>query len=313
MRTIAGMVYLQSYSTKPLYPSHLKQFLDCRRSYELRHVERFKVEEASSIALVKGNVTHAVLELCMNDLVHRRALPVPARIKSAVESRLPASSFDSHGGWQNAVDEIVAWVKFGCSYVPANAKLVAIEHFGRRMFRSDSDSFTLGAKTDLVLLHPDCLTHRGWSENPQPTDVPLNGGPTNRILHIDAALCTEEDIGPWFEIVDWKTGKGGYENPFSPVMARFVLKQIIAQYSSDSSRSRVVHTLVYLNEQRYERTLLDLQSLEGQWREVLQIVEEIQTTSEFWPNPGPQCHFCPFNGNGCDAGLQTAEFDGELW
>src|SRR5688500_3987452 len=93
--------------TGPHYPSHLKSFTECRRRYQLKVVERRKVEEAFSPALTKGAVAHTVLKLCADEL--RRT---PQRhfgdLLPLVEPRLPRAPYPSDLAWRTDAAEIVS-------------------------------------------------------------------------------------------------------------------------------------------------------------------------------------------------------------
>jgi hypothetical protein len=263
--------------TGPHYPSHLKDFTECRRRYQLKVIERRKVDEAFSSALTKGNVAHTVLKLCADEL-RRTPRRHVSDLHTLVEPRLLRAPYPSDLAWRADVEEIVSWVRYGLSYLK-DTTIIGAELFLRREYPGDDEceAFTVGARIDLVLLRRD------------------------------------EDGEPYVEVVDYKSGRSGWEDPLAPVMARFVLKTLLRQQLPARTFSRVVYTWLYLAERAPHRLELELDLCLERWDEVKRVVAEIGAEELFPPSPSPYCRFCPYsNGNGCPIGL-IEEDDGELW
>ena len=262
----------------PHYPSQLKLFTECRRRYLLKVVERRQVDEPFSPALAKGTAAHAVLKRCAAALM-RTPAGCPADLRSLVESHLPREPYPSDLSWRADVEEIVAWVKYGLSYIDPNATILGAELFLKREYRGDDqiDAFSVGAVLDLVILRSD-------------------------------------DEGEQFlEVVDYKSGRSGWENPLAPVITRFVLKRLIARHLPAGGFGRVVYTELYLAERPPRLLELEIQLCLERWEEIKQLIGAIGAEAAFPPSPSPLCQFCAYNGAGCLAGEDDTTDDGELW
>jgi hypothetical protein len=176
------------------------------------------------------------------------------------------------------VEEILAWVRYALSYIDPNAIVLGTELFLKRDYPGDDEiaAFPVGAVLDLVLLRSD-------------------------------------EGGPFLEVVDYKSGRTGWENPLAPVIARFVLKRLVTQHLSGDGFGRVVYTELYLAERAPRQVELDLPICLERWEEVKHLVTAIRAETVFPPSPSPMCQFCPYNGAGCLAGEDEEPDDGELW
>jgi hypothetical protein len=265
-------------SKKPfrLYPSHLELYEQCPRKFVLKVVERRRVEEAFSPALAKGKIAHEVLKICTAELRDNAA--VPADLRALVAPRLPREEYDSPLSWESDVAEVVEWVKYGLSYIDPTATILGVEKFLDRSFKLDGcgdQPIPLGAVIDLVLLRTDANGDR------------------------------------YVEIVDYKTGKNLDQSRFAPVIARFVLKSMLAAYFPDTKFAPVVYTELYLAKQVPRSRDLNLDDCLKEWEEVTRVVADIQAEEAWEPSPSPLCQWCPFNGNGCWA--ENTGDDGSLW
>lgn len=261
----------------PIYPSHLKLFSECRRRFLYKIVERRRVEEPPSVALAKGNAVHSILKASLKSLM----LPnprLPLDLEGLVRGRLPLELYRSESIRQADVAEVTAWLKSAYSYLGPSDEVLGVEQFLRRRYPGDEfcEPFEAAALVDLVL---------------------LRGAP---------------DGEPYVELIDWKTGRSGWEDPLAPVMARFVAKPLIARGLPGARNPRVVFTWNYLAEQDRVSLELDLGTCAERWEEVKRSVSEIHSEERWEPSPSPLCGFCPFNGNGCDAAM-TQPDDGQLW
>ncbi len=263
---------------RPHYPSNLRLFAECRRHYLFKVVERRGVDEPFSTALAKGKIVHDVLKICATQLMHD-APSLPANLYALVEPRLPREQYPSALTWKSDVEEVVRWLKYALSYLDSNAIVVGAELFLSREFAGDDAcaGFPIGAVLDLVLLRRDL-----------------------------------EDE-PYLEVVDYKSGRSGWEDPLAPIIARFVLKGLISRHLPAGRFGRVVYTELFLAERTPRFLELELQLCLERWEEVKLRVAEIAREEEFPPFPSPRCRFCPYNGNGCLAGFSEPEDDGELW
>jgi hypothetical protein len=253
-------------------------YTKCRRRYLLKVIERRRVDEPFSPPLEKGRVAHDVLKLCADQLMGMPA-SCPADLRSLVASRLPREPYASEQAWRYDLEEIVNWVKYALAYLDPEATILGAELFLNRKYRGDADcaGFTAGAVLDLVLLRRD------------------------------------EQEAPFIEIVDYKTGKCGWENPLAPVIARFVVKPLITRHMPAGFFGRVVYTELYLAERVPRQLDLELSRCLERWEEVKRLVSAIKAEELFPPSPSPQnCRFCPYAGNGCDAAMPEDD-DGELW
>ena len=171
--------------------------------------------------------------------------------------------------------EIVGWVKYGLSYIDPAAVILGAELFLKREYPGDDeiDAFPVGAVLDLVLLRRD------------------------------------DQDEPFLEVIDYKSGRSAWGNPLAPVIARFVLKQLIAKHLPAGCFGRVVYTELYVSEHVPRHLELDLPLCLERWEEVKRLVAEIGTEDEFPPSPSPWCRFCPFNGNGRLAGEDEGTTD----
>jgi hypothetical protein len=262
----------------PHYPSQLKLFTECRRRYLLKVVERRRIDEPFSPALAKGKAAHSVLKLCADQLMGTPA-GCPADLRSLVESHLPREPYPSELTWRADVKEIVAWVKYGLSYIDPDATILGSELFLKREHAADEeiDAFSVGAVLDLVLLRRD------------------------------------DEGEPFLEVVDYKSGRSGWANPLSAVITRFVLKRLITRHLSAGRFGRVVYTELYLAERAPRHLEIDLQLCLERWDEVKHLVAEIGAETAFPPSPSPLCRFCCYNGAGCFPGEDDTADDGELW
>ncbi len=263
----------------PHYPSQLKLFTECRRRYLLKVVERRQVNEPFSPALEKGKVAHAVLKLCAAALM-RTPAGCPANLRALVASHLSREPYPTELSWQADVEEIVAWVKYGLSYIDPAAVILGAELFLKREYPGDDaiGAFPVGAVLDLVLLRRD----------------------------------DEGEL--FFEVIDYKSGRSAWENPLAPVIARFVLKRLVAQHLPAGRFARVIYTELYVSEQVPRQLELDLPLCLERWEDVKRLVAEIGADDVFSPSPSPLCQFCPYNGNGCLAGEDDGPADnGEIW
>jgi PD-(D/E)XK nuclease superfamily len=262
----------------PHYPSHFDLYRKCPRRYWLKVIERRRVDEPFSAPLEKGRVAHAVLKTCAN---HQMKLPpsCPANLHALVEALLPREPYASDAAWRVDVEEIVGWVKYALEYIGSPAKILGAELFRIRKYRGDEECapFTAGALLDLILLRRDA----------------------NDNLYA--------------ELVDYKTGKSGWENPLAPVISRFVAKPLLDPHLPGGPSARVVWTELFVAERVAQHTELDLQLCAEGWEQLKRLVVEIGAEEVFPPSPSPQnCRFCPYSGNGCDAAMPEDD-DGELW
>jgi hypothetical protein len=261
----------------PIYPSHLKLFADCRRRYRWKVVERRCVAEPFSPALAKGNAAHQILKRCLDGL--RQPEPsLPMDIAGLVRGRLPLEHYPSALARDADVAEVTGWVKRALGHLGPHDEVLGAELFLRRGYRGDEECapFEAAALVDLVLLR------------------------------------AAPDGERYVELVDWKTGRSGWEDPFAPVIARFAAKPLIAQHLPGVQSPRVVYTWLYLAEGEPVSLELDLGLCAERWEEVKRAVGEIRAEQTWAPSPSPLCGFCPFNGNGCDAAAAPPD-DGADW
>jgi hypothetical protein len=126
-------------------------------------------------------------------------------------------------------------------------------------------------------------------------------------------LRTDKDGTPFIELVDWKTGRRGWANPFAPVISRYVATPLIHRHLPAGTNGTVVWTEFFVAERNATHTALTLPRCLEAWEQVKVLVDEIDSETVFPPAPSPQtCRFCPFAGNGCDAAMPEAD-DGNLW
>lgn len=271
------MAHVQFPTRQLHYPSQLKLFRECRRRYHLKVVERHRVDEPFSPSLEKGKVAHAVLKICADGLMRERP-HLPANLADLVAPRLPRDAYPSDASWRHDTAEVINWVKYALSYLDARGEILGAELFLNRHFPSEEGhrGFSVGTVLDLVLLRHD-------------------------------------DDGPYIEVIDYKSGRSGRDDPLSPVIARFVLKRLIKRHLPDGGFGRVVYTELYLAEKVPRPLELDLPLCMERWEEIKCLLAEIEAEKAFPPSPSPLCGFCPFNGNGCLAAVGEQANDGELW
>ncbi len=256
------------------YPSQLELFQQCRRRFFLKVVERRPVDEPFSPALHKGKVAHEVLKACGIEL--RDTVSLPADLRALVAPRIPRGEYPSDAAWETDVAEVVEWVKYGLSYIDPYATILGVELFRDRSYRPDESAMPvpLGAVIDLVLLRTDTNGDR------------------------------------YIEIIDYKTGKNLDQSAFAPVIARFVLKPLIAEHFPGKEFAPAVYTELYLSKKVPRSRELTLPACLEEWGRVTQTMAEIQAEQAWEPTPSPLCQWCPFNGNGCWA---ETEDHGPLW
>jgi hypothetical protein len=261
----------------PIYPSHIKLFTECHRRFLWKVVERRRVEEPYSPALAKGNAAHKVLKFCMSALTHPEPR-LPMDIAGLVRGQLPPERYPSSLDREIDVAEVTTWVKHGLAYLGPYDDVLGAELFLRRQYQGDDSCapFEAAALVDLVLLR------------------------------------ASDDGERYIELVDWKTGRSGWEDPLAPVIARFVAKSLFAQHLPGVQTPQVVYTWLYLAEAEPVRLVLDIGLCAERWEEVKRMIGEIRDEEDWLPSPSPLCRFCPFNGNDCNAASAPPE-DGEDW
>ena len=252
-----------SKQVRRLYPSHLELFLQCRRRFHLKVIERHPIEESFSPALAKGTAAHEVLKICATEW--QISTSMPADLKSLVAARLPRGAYPEEQAWDQDVAEIVAWVKYGLSYLDPYATILGVEQFLHRNVHPDDGSspVPLGVRIDLLLLRTDG-----------------NGQ-------------------QFIEIIDYKTGRNLDASAFAPVISRFVLKPIITKHLGSDGFAPVVYSELYLAKQHVRTSDMTLERCLAEWEEVKRTLAAIAAESEWSPTPSPLCEWCPFNGNDC--------------
>ena len=247
-----------------LYPSHLEKFQQCRRRYHLQFVERRPSHARVTPALTKGNVAHQVLKICTTEW--QESASMPADLRALVAPRLPRDDYPSEVAWESDVAQVVAWIKYGLSYLDPYAEVLGVERFlDRTYFPEDgSGPIPLGVVIDLLLLRTDSNGKR------------------------------------FLEIVDYKTGRNLDGSVFTPVISRFVLKRLIETQLPGDGFAPVVFTELYVAKQHVRSSELTLERCLTDWEEVKRALAAIAAETTWAPSPSPLCEWCPFNGNGCD-------------
>lgn len=171
--------------TKPLIltPSMLKTFQQCPHQYQMKYVDRVRVDEGFNPALERGNVVHAILDIWFRRFASDRSFPI--NVRERIENHLPRDKYPDERAWAYDVDIIERWVLWVLGQFDGDCTILATEQFlNRRVPETDAcPSWVLKAKIDQI---------REWS---------------------DGTL----------EILDFKSGKGSWVDSIQNVAMRVIV------------------------------------------------------------------------------------------
>lgn len=139
------------------YPSQLNLYRQCPERYHHKYVLRERVAEEFSRPLAVGIATHELAAVCFKEQLNHGAMP--AFLEQRAEDLLPATAYPSIllPFYRDDIASVVSTVKWMLSRFSGAERIVGIERTLSYAFSGNAscDPFTLRAKIDLVVEHPD--------------------------------------------------------------------------------------------------------------------------------------------------------------
>jgi RecB family exonuclease len=258
-----------------LSPSSIKGYEACPHRIRLQYIERRKTPFGDNLHLEQGNAAHHLLA----EIAHRHRHDKPQRSVDEMYTRafhrLPKRYFPSRIAHEAAAEEVMRWVDYGVACLDRRADILAVEKPGRRTLPVPRAGVRLELTTrpDLILLRTDPEGER------------------------------------FVDIIDYKTGSKEWVDEIPPVTMRFVFKELFKGISPDTLALRVQFTYVWLAHRETHVIHLTPEYCETAWAQVTGVIERLVTEREWPAQPSGLCHYCPYNGHGCDALARAGEDD----
>lgn len=251
---------------KWISPSALRHYATCPRRVRLQYIDRLTGELGFRLFFSKGIIAHSILQHGARRLQLGHELPATEAIEQMARQRLPRQPIPSEA-WESHVRDIVRWVAFGFSYLDLRAHIVRIERPDDRPFIGPRGvgRFTLCTRPDLILLRFG-------------------------------------EAGVYAEFIDYKTGKRR-DDPATPVLARFVFRELLKEHFTDATQARVIFTYLWLASREVQQYELTLDFCEAQFQTITASIQSLFDETAWEPRPSGGCNYCPYHGNACTAGM----------
>lgn len=141
--------------TPVFYPSQLSLYRQCPERYFHKYVERRKVVEPFSPALVRGIAAHELLAYCLEEFRDQGTFPI--NLLDRIAARLPRLQYPDEAAWRGEVETVLANVRFALLDFDGSAQVMATEATLDYPYPGTNDCppFTLRVKVDRVLRNAD--------------------------------------------------------------------------------------------------------------------------------------------------------------
>lgn len=251
---------------RPIYPTHLRSYLECPHRCRLEYIDGITYDRAWSRAIEVGSVLHKVMEDIANALRLRHQPPPITSFRSKVETLLPETEYDNPDDRQEDIENILEWAQRGQEYITDNsATMVRIEkHYPRDLtFKGDLGFVRLGAKADLVMIRRD-------------------------------------NAGAFIEIIDYKTGFSRKLANFTPVLYRIAMHTHLLRALNVTKDPRSVFTYYWFAHDDIERIELTRDHMTHGWNELERILIRMMNEEEWPKQPNTRvCGYCPYYNTEC--------------
>lgn len=244
-------------------PTLLHHYATCPYRVRLQYIDQVPQPRRYNHHLSQGRIAHDLLRHAALCIPRNQPLPAPDQLFAMANRRVPWKEFPSPETRLGYVEQIVRWVNYGVAHLDRDAEYLVIERFRSRPFAGGDprEPVTLLFRPDLVLLRGD----------------------------ID---------GEFIEVIDYKTGTPR-PDPDVPVIARFILRPLLAELSPEPSAVRVRFTYLWLEHQATDEYDLDVDFCHQHWPRITGTIERLFAETEWQPNPSFRCNYCPYHGNAC--------------
>lgn len=251
---------------KSMSPTSLKAYSQCAYRIRLQYVDNIPRPETFVPFFAIGTATHSALGTIAQQLKVGSPPIGESQIRTLCRMHMPVHQYSSAEAWEAEVQKVLRWVDSGKRYLQSlNVQdWLIIERMQKR------DLGLLPAKTRYNLLaRPDLI-----------------------VRHLD------EDGDPLIHIIDYKTGKV-YEEPDVPVIHRFVLRDMLEQWTGDASGANVRFTWLWLDENYRKDVDLSVENCNFAWPGILDQMEALASETDWHATPGWHCQYCPYHQNYC--------------
>lgn len=249
--------------SKAIYPTSLRRYLECPYRVRLEYVDRVAVEPpAWDPVLEKGNAVHKLMETIGGHLKRNR--PIPDYIRKQAERLLPADHYAFAEQRHHDIEDVLRWSRSALRYLRGQpTHILVIEHFKpQKLTGTTFDKVQVGAKADIVVRREDAL-------------------------------------GPYIEIIDYKTGRNREFLSHTPILSRIALRDVVKHELPGSRFPRSIFTYLWLESGEIQQIDLDEAFLLEQWDEVSRHLEDL-LTEQIWPtSPSHRCRWCPYYKKAC--------------
>ncbi len=261
-----------------LYPKHLNTYAQCPERYYHERIERRKVDQPPSLALVRGIAAHGVLSGIATEyeaFIRSHGVPaVPSDLVTRVERTLPRDAYPDADAWTRDVASLVKEIKHGVAYLDGDARVLATEVTYQYPHPGDGECppFILAAKVDAVLVRQS------------------------------------QDNGIVLDVVDWKGGAGNKLDAVQELASRIVVQRN-ARRRLGIEPAFIQNTTVFLGSGVQRSITIGYEEGRQRWAELKRLAAGILRTGDWPPTPSPLCEWCPFFGNGCSLDAGPDEID----
>lgn len=254
---------------KPVYPTSLRRYLECPHRCRLQYVDRVPVPEpAWDRVLEKGNALHKLMERHAWNLWKQRQKSINEKL--FVGYKLPAMRYPFQEQRDQDIRDVLEWSRRACAYLKEQpTEFLSIEFYKPRVWERSSDPTPLGigAKADVVVKRRD-------------------------------------SVGPYIEIIDYKTGKNREFTGHAPLLSRIALHDLMLRHLPNGDHPRSIFTYLWLESGETQCIDLEREYLLEQWKVVGKQIDDL-LGERTWPmRPSRRCRWCPYFNTACSPDLR---------
>lgn len=256
-------------ASRAVYPTHLRRYLECPRRCRLEYVDRVPIPDpAWDPVLEKGNVLHKLMERHAWALWKRGQTSVDAQ--SFIAYKLPTVRYPTLEQRDHDIRQVLEWSRGALAYLTVEAtEFLCVEFYKPRVWERSSHPTPLriGAKADVVVKRHD-------------------------------------RIGPYIEIIDYKTGKNREFTGHTPLLSRIALRDLMLLHLPGGDCPRSIFTYLWLESGEIQRIELEWSYLLEQWKVVGKQINDL-LAERTWPmRPSRRCRWCPYLNVACSPDLR---------